>query len=69
MKSQKSTFVCPHQELNPNFSLRTGTFYPLNYGGKLENSKFEYRSSKHFKNLSLEFVSDFGFRTSGLFHL
>ena len=25
--------MCPRQESNPHLSLRTGLFYPLNYGG------------------------------------
>ncbi len=25
---------CPRQESNPHRALRTGQFYPLNYGGK-----------------------------------
>ncbi len=25
--------LCPRAELNSHFTLRTGLFYPLNYGG------------------------------------
>lgn len=47
-----SPILCPHQELNLDLTLRTGLFYPLNYGGmgrKIRKScsiQLSYRSMR-----------------------
>ena len=47
-KNKKSIPLCLQYESNTHPPLRTGLFYPLNYGGKTDNARF-----KPFSNVNL----------------